>query len=112
VRYHAEKKTCVEEGIPGLIRVAKEDLIRHYEDLRLQVLGRGGLGRGLGLALLRRQGMRSWIESWSKCALPTSPVREDSAGASGRSVPVELHGEITNILAGMALSYRAWEAHT
>jgi hypothetical protein len=28
------------------------------------------------------------------------------------SAPVELHGEITDILAGMALSYRSREANT
>ena len=109
-RYRAEKKTCDEQGTTGLSRIAREALINHYEDLRLQALGRGGLNRGLGLALLRRQGMRSWIESWSKCALPTSQVRDDSTGASVHSAPVELRGEITNILAGMALSYRSWEA--
>ena len=107
--YRAEKKTLDEQGTPGLSCIAREALINHYEDLRLQALGRGGLSRGLGLALLRRQGMRSWIESWSKCALPTCPVRDDSTGASGHSAPVELRGEITNILAGMALSYRPWE---
>ena len=110
VRYRAEKKTCDEQGTPGLSRIAREALITHYEDLRLQALGRGGLSRGLGLALLRRQGMRSWIESWSKCALPTSQARDDSTGASAHSAPVELRGEITNILAGMAFSYRSWEA--
>ena len=94
-----------------MIGVAKEDLIRHYESLRLQALGGSGPGRGLGLALLRRYGMRSWLESWSKWALLTSPVREDSTGASGPSVPLELHTEVASILAGMALSCRPWE-HT
>lgn len=95
-----------------MIRISKEDSIRHYENLRLQAIGGSGPGRGLGLALLRRHGTRSWLESWSKCVLPTSPVQEDSTGASGPSVPVELHTEVASILAGMALSYRPWEAHT
>jgi len=95
-----------------MIRITKEDSIRHYENLRLQAMGGSGPGRGLGLALLRRHGMRNWLESWSKCVLPTSPVQEDSTGASGSSIPVELHTEVASILAGMALSYRPWEAHT
>ena len=111
-RYHDEKKTCDERGTPGLTDVAREILIRHYEDLRLQALERGGQSRGLGLALLRRQGMRIWIESWSKCALPTRPVWNDSTAALVHSAPVELHGEITDILAGMALSYQSREANT
>ncbi len=77
---------------------------------KLQALGRSELSRGLGLALLRRQGMRSWIESWSECALLSSPLREDSTGASGHSVPLKLHSEIAIILAGMVLNYRSWEA--
>jgi len=112
VPYHDEKKTCHAQGIPGSTHIAREVLIGHYEDLRLQALERDGQSRGLGLALLRRQGMRSWIESWSKCALPTSPVRNDSKAALVHSAPVELRGEITDILAGMALSYRSREAYT
>ena len=95
-----------------MICVGKEDLVSRYEDLRLEALGRGGLSRGLGLAVLLREGMGSWIELWSKCVPPPKSMREGSTGTSAHSVPPELHGEIASILAGMALSYRRMEANT
>jgi hypothetical protein len=107
VRCRVEKKTSCEEETVGLIQASKEDLINHYEELRLQALGQAGMNRGLGFALLRQQGMRCWIESWSKC-LPPPRIRESS---TGYCVPFELHSEIANILAGIALSSRRWEVN-
>ena len=101
-----EKKPPDEERTQGLIHVAREDLISYYEELRLQALGQTGVSRGLGLALFLRQGMRCWVESWSKCAPTPRPTQEVS---SGHSIPRELQGEITNILAGMVLNSRRWE---
>ncbi len=106
-RCRGEKKTSDEERPQGLNPVASEDLINRYEELRLQALGQSGSSRGLGLALFLRQGMRSWIESWSMCA-PPRPMHEVS---NGHSIPRELEGEITNILAGMVLSSRRWEVN-
>jgi len=74
--------------------------------------GGGGEGGGGGVGVVGGEGVRVWIESWSKCALPTCPVWNDSTAALVHSAPVELHGEITDILAGMALSYRSREANT
>lgn len=105
---YVEKKTSGEERTPNLIQVSKEDLINHYEELRLQALEQTAVNRGLGLALLLQQGMRCWVESWSKCVPPPRGMRE---GSTGHSIPLELHGEIANILAGMALSSRHREVN-
>jgi len=106
VRCRGEKKRTDEERTQGLVHVAREDLISHYEELRLQALGQTGVARGLGLVLFLRQGMRCRIESWSKCAPTPRAMQEVS---SGPSIPRALQGEITNILAGMVLSSRYWE---
>lgn len=108
VRCRDEKKTPDEEPARGLIVVGREDLVSHYEELRLQALGQMDMARGLGLALFLRQGMRPWIESWSKCPPPPRPMQEAS---TGHSIPRELQDEITNILAGMVLSSRSWEVN-
>jgi hypothetical protein len=49
------------------------------------------------------------MESWSKCLLAAS-ARDGLAATSAESIPTALQGEITTILAGMALSYRQLEA--
>ena len=87
-----------------MISVGKEELVSHYENLRLQALG-GGLSREMGLAVLLREGMGNWIELWSRCLPPPKSIRVGSTGTAAHSFPVELQGEIASILAGMTLSY-------
>lgn len=106
-RYYSRKKNGSEAGEERRFGVATDVLAKRYEDLRQQALG-GACDRGLGLAMLLRQGMCCWMESWSKC-LPATPAHESSAATSAESVPTALAGEITTILAGMALNYRQME---
>jgi hypothetical protein len=77
-----------------------------YEDLRTQVLGGG---RGSGLAIFLRHGMREWIEVYGSC----TPVRADigpvQLTADPQHVPPEMRPEIVSILAGLVLHNR-WEA--
>lgn len=89
--------------------MAADVLTKRYEDLRWQALKGGAFDQGLGLAMLLRQGMWCWMESWSKCTA-TGPAPEVSATTPVESVPAALQGEMATILAGMALSYRQLEA--
>ena len=78
-----------------------------YEELRQQALDTGGENQGeLGLALLMRQGMKSWMDAWSRRALEVSlpPLPESSRE---QIVPLDLQAEVVMILTGMALS--AWQ---
>lgn len=82
------------------IMAARDTLIARYEELRSQVLQ--GVGRGMGLVLFLREGMRAWLESWSDCTLPVA----DHSGTRTRDVelmPLDLRGEMARILAGMAM---------
>lgn len=74
-------------------------LICQYEELRSEALG--GTGRGIGLTMFLRSGMKSWIEAWSNHALQ-SPRQSTEALASGDSAS---RREITLILAGMAFEH-------
>ena len=76
-------------------------LVAPYQELRSQAMG--ACGRGLGLALLLRQGMRAWLEAWSNCTL-TMPAERQLEGGMDEAVPVQLRAEIAIVLAGMALS--------
>lgn len=107
-RYCGRKKNGSEARECRWVAIDADALTNRYEDLRQQALGGGAFDRGLGLAMLLRQGMCSWMESWSKCAA-TASAPEVSAPTSAESVPAALQGEIATILAGMALSYRQAE---
>jgi hypothetical protein len=108
-RYCSRKKNGSETRERRRIAVAADVLTKRYEDLRRQALEGGAFDRGLGLAMLLRQGMWYWLESWSKCTA-TAPAPEVSATTPVESVPAALQGEIATILTGMALSYRRMEA--
>ena len=108
-RYCTRKKNGSEARESRWGALDADALSKRYEDLRQQALGRGACDRGLGLAMLLRQGMCCWMESWSKCTT-TASAPEVSAPKSVESVPAALQGEIATILAGMALSYRQLQA--
>jgi len=91
---------------PPALTPPADHLAARYEELRSQALG--GSGRGLGLAVLLRQGMRAWVEAWSSCAL-TMPAERHHEGGLDEVVPIQLRAEIAIVLAGMALSSTAGE---
>ena len=88
---------------PPLLRRAlrNDGLIARYEELRQQVLGRPwAIPRGQGLALLMRSGMSGWMQAWAQVvevAPPKEPLGDHAI------FPVEMHREVTLILAGMVL---------
>jgi hypothetical protein len=101
--FGAGKKTdLTSNGAPALpTAVGTEDLVARYEEMRSQVLQ--GSGRGLGLALLLRHGMKAWIGAWSECRLQSVSKPEEASRRIG-VFPAELRSEAVTILAGFALS--------
>ncbi len=83
-----------------------QSLVAHYEDLRALVLK--GIGRGLGLALFLRQGMKSWMQACSQWSPQVS--RETTSNlALHDELPLDSRDQLVMILAGMALN-GYWEA--
>ena len=77
-----------------------------YEDLRAQgLIG----GRGPGLAIFLRHGMREWIEVCSSCTPVMTAIQHTSAAVIPEYVPPQTRSEIVSILAGLFLQKR-WEA--
>jgi hypothetical protein len=89
--------------VSGAISV-RADLRLCYEQLREQALL--GLSAGQGLALLLQRGMKAWIVAWSHCAEPKA-APSLAMPVVRQHLPVQLHSELTVVLAGIALhSYR------
>jgi hypothetical protein len=77
-----------------------------YEALRQQATEQSiRPQRELGLALLMRQGVAAWLHAYCR-ATPKAPPRSDTVTL----VPDGIRGELTLILAGMALGAGAKEA--
>lgn len=85
-------------------------IVSRYEELRRQALGAADeAGRGSGLALFVRQGMKSWMQAWSQCGIggpATSPTRTGPEEVSA----MQLNREVVMILASMALIGHCQEA--
>jgi hypothetical protein len=83
-----------------------QSLVTHYEDLRALVLK--GIGRGLGLALFLRQGMKAWMQA---CSQWSPQVSRDTTSnlALHYELPLDSRDQLVMILAGMALN-GYWEA--
>lgn len=81
-------------------------MVEGYEELRKQALGTGPMNQGgLGLALLMRQGMKSWMDAWS-CRARGVPVRPLPGHSREAIIALDLRAEVVMILTGMALSGR------
>jgi hypothetical protein len=84
----------------------QEGVVEGYEELRKQTLGTGAKNQGgLGLSLVMRQGMKSWMDAWSRRVLEV-PVRLLLEYSREEIVPLDLQAEVVMILTGMALSAR------
>ena len=81
-------------------------VVDRYEELRRQQVLRpcGRTGGGLGLALFLRQGMKGWMDGWSRCVAAGPAKTPDRSRPGEEIVPWDLRGEVAAILAGMALS--------
>jgi hypothetical protein len=77
------------------------DLAAQYEQLRSDALrSLGGHGCGLGLVLLLRQGMLSWMRTASRCTGDRQP-RSSPPPRADTILPLEIRNQITMVLAAM-----------
>jgi hypothetical protein len=78
-----------------------------YEQLRRQVLSlKGGGSTSQGLALFLRQGMKRWMDDWSRCPVTESAKAAIQCRPVEAVVPWDLRAEVVAILTDMALSIR------
>lgn len=81
-------------------------MVEDYEELRKQALGTGAKNPGgLGLAVLMRHGMKSWMDAWPRRA-PEVSVRPLAGSRPEEIISLDVRGEVVMILTGMALSAR------
>jgi len=62
----------------------------------------GGRSAGWGLALACRQGLAAWMRAWPQ-DLPAMPMPA-GGGAAADTLPADLRGRVTLILADMILT--------
>jgi hypothetical protein len=79
------------------------DWARRYEELRKEVVD-GSAGKGWGLVLLLRQGLKAWMRAWPPCVSP--PVRQDRLPLPEAALVPLLRQQIVLVLAGMILHRR------
>jgi hypothetical protein len=85
--------------------MTQQDLVLGYEGLRAQVLSPSAeLSRGLGIALLMRQGLLAWMKAWSDCTPPVGRPAQDPCPTE-KVIPLDLRANLALILAGMALGH-------
>jgi hypothetical protein len=101
-RWLANKKngTDQREGWPATAAGRSAEVVDRYEELRQQALGE--MGRGLGMVLFLREGMKAWMEAWANATLQL-PQRPPSSPAAGLTLPQGAREEAILVLAEMAL---------
>lgn len=88
------------------ISIAAPAILAGYEELRRQALHKADpMHRGAGLALFVRQGMRSWMQAWSRCR-PSVPSKPQIKTSVEQVSPIQGSRELVSILASMALGSR------
>lgn len=87
-------------GEPALLDEHRDLLVR-YEQLRGDALAGAGHGWRWGRALLDRQGLAAWIDTWRQLAVP-APVPSPPAAATA-AVPAGSE-QLVAVLAAMALA--------
>ncbi|MHB1587507.1 MAG: hypothetical protein ACYCRH_11190 [Acidiferrobacteraceae bacterium] len=81
-------------------------MISRYKELRQQALERPrGLPHGQGLALFMRSGMCVWMQAWAHCVVQAPTPPKERLGED-EVFPLEMHNEVTMILAAMVLNGR------
>lgn len=107
-KYRAQvkpKKTAVMQCVLYSRPVGNADMVTRYEELRRQALTPKSWGGGTqGLALFLRQGMKGWMDAWSRCHIVEPAKALIDSRSAEEVVPRNLHAEVVTILAAMALS--------
>ena len=76
-----------------------------YEQLRAGVLGGLTAGRPVGLVLVLREGLASWI-AHGAVGSALKPAADPDRRATPPPISDEVHAELVRVLAGMALAGR------
>jgi hypothetical protein len=84
-----------------------QHFVDRYGEMQSQMLK--GNGRGLGLDLFLRHGMRAWIEAWSECPLPLIAAPEEASGQTD-FITATSRGQAGITLAAIALNIWRKEA--
>jgi hypothetical protein len=77
-----------------------------YEQLRAGVLGGWTAGRPVGLALVLREGLASWLARGAVGPAALESAADPDRGATPPPISDEVHAELVRVLAGMALAGR------
>ena len=89
------------------IRTKKLITVR-YEDLRSDVLRSGDEGfiENRGLVIFLRNGMLGWVEAWSRCSVPTGEYERVQQEENRTDIPMDLRGQVVQLLTNMAIGIR------
>jgi hypothetical protein len=81
-----------------------DELVAHYERLRMDVLSVTTAHNAEGLALFLRNGMAAWMSAWSSCmrAVPRGVSAAQPSEATSPS-PLNVRSQLAAIVAGMLL---------
>jgi len=77
--------------------------VQRYEQLRSHALDGEPFGFRLGLALLERRGLASWVRAWAGTA-PAQPAQRLQQPTASVCAPVPLGDELVGALASLALA--------
>jgi len=89
----------------GEARGGASALPASYEELRRHALAGSGFGSAIGLVLLLREGMGSWIRTGASPP-STEPAASGTRPGAGSPVSELRHVHVVRVLASMALSGR------
>jgi hypothetical protein len=86
----------------GLAPRVVADLVARYEALRHGIVAGTGWPGGLGLAVLRREGLAAWIAAWVMVPAPVPAAAPAPPDVTLRLAD-QRQAEVVRLLAGMAL---------
>jgi hypothetical protein len=105
------EQTAVSARAPaGISPLVAQELVARYEALRRGIVDGVGWHSGLGLAVLRREGLAAWIAAWATVATPP-PTGATPAPQVPVQVADDRQAEVVRRLAGMALPRLAGRMH-
>lgn len=94
----------------GISPLVAQELVARYEALRRGIVDGAAWPGGLGLAVLRRDGLAAWIAAWATVATPPSAGATPAPPATVRLAD-DRQAEVVRLLAGMALPRLAGRMH-
>ena len=87
------------------IDLSSEEMVRGYEQMRVQALERQWTSCDFGQALFMCSGMMAWMNAWSKYRPQTEPVETTQPGRE-LHLPADIRGGIVMGVVNMVLNTR------